>query len=138
MRNLIRNTSLVYFKLYEGEEEIIGPWGNNTGVYYPKYGELQTARMTVSPAKGTSETDMFGTLTPYDKTMTTANTNCKIDESAVLWLDGADTDGPWNYTVKKVARWKNSISYAIAKVEVSVAEAQLSLIEMADENKKKS
>ena len=131
MRNIRRNTSLVSFKLYEGESEIIGPWGNNTGVFYPMYSELHTARMTVSPAKGTSETDMFGTLAQYDKTMTTANVHCPIDENTVLWLDGADTDGPWNYVVKKVAKWKNSISYAISKVDVSVAKAQISLIEMA-------
>ena len=32
------------------------------------------------------------------------------------------TDGPWNYTVKRVAPWKNSISFAIKRVEVSIAQ----------------
>lgn len=133
MRNLRRNTSLVFFKLYEGEEEIKGPWDNNTGITYPKYSELKSAKLTVSPSKGTSETDMFGTLEQYDKTLTTSDVNCEINESAILWLDGADTDGAWNYIVKKVGRWKNSVSYAVSKVEVSVAQAQMSLIQMANE-----
>lgn len=37
----------------------------------------------------------------------------------MLWVDGADTDGPWNYVVKEVSRWKNSTQYAIQKVTVS-------------------
>ena len=63
--------------------------------------------------------------------MTTANAECPIDENAVLWVDGADTDGPWNYIVKLVARWKNSAQYAIKQVTVSQYQAQQAEIERA-------
>lgn len=124
MRNLQRNCQPVFYKLYEGEEEILGPWGENTGLYVPKYGELKSAMLCVSPNIGTAETEMFGTLTQYDRTMTTADTTLEIDEDDVLWVDGADTDGPWNYIVKKRAPWKNSIAFAIQEVSVSYYESQ--------------
>lgn len=124
MRNLQRNTQPVFYRLYEGEEEILGPWGESTGLYVPKYGPLKSAMLCVSPNVGTAETEMFGTLTQYDRTMTTSDTSLEIDEDDVLWVDGADTDEPWNYIVKARAPWKNSISFAIQKVSVSDYDAQ--------------
>lgn len=123
MRNLLRNQQPVFFKLYEGEEEITDQYGNSTGHFIPKYSELKSAMLCVSPNKGTSETEQFGTLKQYDRTMTTADISCEIDEDSVLWVDGADTDGPWNYIVKQVAPWKNSIQYAIQMVNVSTYQA---------------
>lgn len=120
MRSLLKNTQPVFYKLYEGQEEITDQYGNSTGQYTPIYSDLKSALLCVSPNKGTSETEQFGTLEQYDRTMTTADTKCEIDEKAVLWVDGADTDGPWNYIVKQRAPWKNSISFAIAKVNVGL------------------
>ena len=54
----------------------------------------------------------------YDRTMTTTDTACPIDENTVLWLDGASTDEAHNYIVKKRAPWKNSVAYAVKKVTV--------------------
>ena len=119
MRDLRRNLSIVYFKLYESQEEIVDEYGNPTGSFAPRYGPLQTARLCVSPNKGRSETGMFGSLEDYDRTMSTANTSCPIDENAILWLDGQPTDGPHNYIVKRKAPWKNSVAYAIKRVTVS-------------------
>lgn len=119
MRNLRRNLSTVFFKLYEGQSEILDAWGNPTGSFENKYGYLQSANLCVSPNKGSSEADMFGSLEDYDRTMTTAETGCSIDESAILWLDGQPTDGPHNYIVKKRAPWKNSVAFAIKRVTVS-------------------
>lgn len=109
--------------MYEGEEELIDEWGNSTGEYAPKYGPLKSAMLCVSPNKGTSETEQFGSTEQYDRTVTTADTSLEIDENTILWVDGADTSGPWNYEVKAVARWKNSLQLAIAKVDVRVYEA---------------
>ena len=119
MLNLSRNTFPVAFKLYEGKTEIIDEHGNKTGSYTLNYGELQTDYLSVSPNKGTAEVDMFGSFDDYDRTLTTSNVDCQINEDSVLWIDGQDTNGPHNYIVKKRAPWKNSISYAIKKVEVS-------------------
>jgi len=131
VRSLLRNQQPVFFKLYEGEEEIIDEYGNATGSFYPVYSGLKSAMLCVSPNKGASEVQQFGSFEDYDRTMTTADANCPIDENAVLWVDGADTNGPWNYIVKLVARWKNSAQYAIKKVSVSTYKAELAKIEDA-------
>lgn len=106
-----------------GEEEILDEYGNNTGLFQPKYSELMSAMLTVSPNKGNSEVEQFGSLEDYDRTITTADPKCPITENSILWVDGADTEEPHNYIVKLVARWKNSTQYAIKKVEVSYASA---------------
>lgn len=124
MRDLHINRQPVFYKLYEGEEEIIDQYGNPTGSFIPVYSELKSAMLCVSPNKGSSEVEQFGSLEDYDRTMTTADTDCQIDEDAVLWIDGADTDGPWNAIVKLKAPWKNSIQYAIKTVTVSQYQAE--------------
>ncbi len=124
MRSLLRNQQPVFYKLYEGQEEIVDEYGNPTGSFIPLYGSLKSAMLCVSPNKGSSEVEQFGSLVDYDRTMTTSDTNCQIDEDAVLWIDGADTNGPWNAIVKLKAPWKNSIQYAIKTVTVSEYQAQ--------------
>lgn len=138
MRNLRRNQQTVFFRLYEGQEEIIGPYGNATGSYKPLYGDLRSAALCVSPNKGSSEVQQFGSLEDYDRTMTTADTACPIDEDAILWLDGADTDGPYNYIVKKRAPWKNSISFAVKRVTVSQYLAEQAELELATQRAMKT
>ena len=128
MRDLKRNTQRVYFKLYLGDQEIIDQYGNATGSYIPIYSDLMYADLVVSPNKGSVDQEQFGSLMEYDRTMTTANTSVLIDEHSVLWLDGADTSGPWNYEVKKRAPWKNSIQYAISQATVGAYEAYQSML----------
>lgn len=127
MRNLLRNQQPVFYKLYEGQEEIVDEWGNPTGSYVPIYSELKSTMLCVSPNKGNSEVEQFGSLEDYDRTATTADTTCQIDEDSVLWVDGADTGGPYNYIVKRKAPWKNSVQYAIKRVKVSEYEAEQKL-----------
>lgn len=133
MRDLKRNTQKVYFKLYLGNQEIIDQYGNSTGSYVPVYSDLMGADLVVSPNKGAAETEQFGSFLDYDRTMTTANTSVLIDENSVLWVDGADTEGPWNYEVKKRAPWKNSIQFAISQVTVSAYEEYQDLLKRANE-----
>lgn len=133
MRDLKRNTQRVYFKLYLGDQEIIDQYGNATGSYVPVYSDLMKADLVVSPNKGAAETEQFGSLLDYDRTMTTANTSVMIDENSVLWVDGADTEGPWNYEVKRRAPWKNSIQFAISQVTVSAYEEYQALLKRANE-----
>lgn len=134
MRNLARNTQPVFYRLYEGEEEIIDEYGNATGSYVPKYGDLKSALLCVSPNKGTSEVEQFGSIEDYDRTMTTADPKCPIDENSVLWVDGADTSGPYNYIVKRKSPWKNSTQYAIKQVTVSQYNAEMARIKRVIQN----
>ena len=123
----MENCQPVFYKLYEGQEEILDEFGNPTGSYLPIYSDLKSAMLCVSPNKGSSEVEQFGSLEDYDRTATTADTSCEIDEDSVLWVDGADTDGPYNYIVKLRAVWKNSVQLAIKRVEVSEYEAEQKL-----------
>ena len=124
MRGLLRNQQPVFFKNYLGEQEIIDENGNFTGLYAPTYSELKSAMLTVSPNKGSSEVEMFGSLEDYDRTASTSDTSVEIDEDSILWVDNADTDGPHNYIVKLRSPWKNSVAFALKRVEVSYAENQ--------------
>lgn len=119
MRDLRRNQQKVFFRLYEGQEEIKDQYGNVTGNYKPIYGPLKSAMFAVSPNKGNSEIKQFGSFADYDRTMTTADTSCEINENAILWVDGAGTKQTHNYIVQKRAPWKNSVAFAIKRVMVS-------------------
>lgn len=119
MRNLRRNQQTVQFKRFISKTEILDDYGNPIGSFETVYGALEKADLCVSPNKGDTTVQQFGSLEDYDRSMTTADTACGIDENAILWLDGADTTKPHNYIVKKRAPWKNSVSYAIKKVTVS-------------------
>lgn len=124
MRNLRSNLDVVHYKLLDTKVPVVDQFGNETGSYDTLYGKMRETKLCISPNKGRSEINMFGTFADYDRTMTTSDTNCEIDETAVLWIDGADLDGPWNYQVKLRAPWKNSISYAIKRVDITVAKQQ--------------
>jgi hypothetical protein len=66
---------------------------------------------------------MFGNLESYDKVLVTDDMSCPIDENTVLFVDskpGYNQGVPtYDYTVRRVAKSLNSISYAISKVKVS-------------------
>lgn len=131
-RNFKLNQQPVFYKLYEGQEEIIDAYGNPTGSFIPKYSDLKSAMLCVSPNKGSSEVEQFGSMEDYDRTATTADTKVEINENSVLWVDGADTDGPWNYIVKLKAVWKNSVQLAIKKVSVSAYQEEQEKIRNAE------
>ena len=119
MMNLARNTFTVWFQVYQGEQEIVDKYGNKTGSFAPSYGPFQSAQMVVSPNRGDASLEMFGTLLDYDRTVSTADTTCPINEQTILWLDGAPTSGPYTHYVKQRAPWKNSLVFAVKQVEVS-------------------
>lgn len=119
MQSLRRNTSKVWYQVYQGQTEIIDEYGNKTGSFGDTYGELMFAEMMVSPNKGDATLEVFGTLLDYDRVISTADTSCPIDEQTVLWLDGASTEKPYTHVVRKRAPWKNSLVFAVKQVEVS-------------------
>lgn len=130
MRDLQRNQSLIYYKTLIGSEEIIDDDGNATGDSRLIYSDLKAMMISVSSNKGTTEADAFGTDLDYDKTLSTANTSCEIDEHSILWLDGADptnaiTPDPYNFVVVKKAKSLNQVLYAIQKVDVNNAQNNL-------------
>lgn len=122
MRNLARNQRLIYYKTLESKEEIIDDDGNATGDYSLTYSELKSLNISVSADKGTSEADAFGTSLEYDRTLSTADTSCEIDENSILWIEADPTTSiepaPHDFIVKKRAPSLNQVLYAIKAVDV--------------------
>ena len=119
MRTLERNKQTIKYKLYVGKEELLDEYGNRTGEFEILYSDPATLRANVSAARGESLTRQFGDMESYDKVIITDDVSCSIDENSILWIDNLDTEKPYDYVVKKVARSLNSVSYAVSKVNVS-------------------
>jgi hypothetical protein len=118
MKTLKRNKQTLYYALFEGKEEIKDENGYRTGEHQLKYLHPIKARMNISAAKGTAESEMFGISLNYTKTLVTDDIKCPIKEDSILWID-ATPDEPYNYIVVQVAKSLNSISYAVKKVDIS-------------------
>lgn len=120
MRMLERNKQQFYYSLYEGESEELDKMGNPL----PKYSEPIPLKANISPAKGSTEVEQFGTSIEYDRVIVTDDMKCKIDENSVLFINvkpAFDECGIplGDYVVKRAARSLNNISYAISRVDVS-------------------
>lgn len=113
MRDLAINQKTIFYSVY-GVGESTDKYGN------PKkgYGQIKSMKLCVSASKGEPSEDIFGNDLKYDRTMTTHNTSCDIDEFTRIWID-APTDGPHNYIVKSVSKSYSSIKYAIEKVDIT-------------------
>lgn len=110
MRDCRRNLSRIYYSLYSSDDGI-DEWGNTVG----SYGETKQIDISLSVEKGESSNEVFGQNLDYDREMVTSNTECPINEYTRLWI-GIDPGERHNYIVKKVARSKNQIRYAIKEI----------------------
>ena len=126
MRCMVRNQSKFYYASYIGETEIIDEYGNGTGEYEVSYGKPTEYLGNISAAQGEMETRQFGESESYDKVIVLDDRNAPIDEHSILWVDTlpllnkeGNTDTPYDYVVKKIARSLNGVSIAIRKVSVS-------------------
>ena len=119
-----RYKTTIWYRLYEGMEKAYDDNGRFIG-NKPKYSDPKPFRIHVGWARGTADVEMFGVNVDYDKPMVTNWLDCPIDENTVLLIDHQPTyvDGeltvPYDYIVKRVAKSKNYITYAIKKVNVS-------------------
>ena len=125
MRCLARNKSVFYYALFNSKNEIRDDNGLFTGSYELKYGKPVKEMANVSAARGETNMRQFGENVPYDKVIVMEDPHVDIDEYAILWVDklpvlnvDGTTDTPHDYIVKQVARSLNSVSLAVAKVDV--------------------
>lgn len=124
MRLMKRNLKPVWYCLYKGEEFVKDEDGYESGEKQVAYHEPVKMMCNVSPATGYAQTEIFGNLESYDKVLITDDMSCPIDENTVLFIDTEPSftdDGKpmYDYTVRRVAKSLNSISYAVRKVKVS-------------------
>ena len=124
MRCLERDKTIFYYALFDKREAIKDSNGKLTGERRVVYKTPVKMRAHVSAATGKTQIEQFGTLISYDKVITSDNLASPISESSVLCIDSPpsyDSDGNliYDYIVKKVGRYPNTVSYAISKVDVS-------------------
>ena len=125
MRCLARNKRKFYYALFTTKDEAFDEEGRFTGEYMLNYGKPVKTFANVSAAMGETNMRQFGEGVPYDKVIVMNDPHTVIDEYSILWIDkmpvmnrDGTTDTPHDYVVKKVARSLNSVSIAVAKVDV--------------------
>ena len=109
MRDLAINQQTIFYQTTVWVKRLI-----NTGNPVKGYGDIESMRLCVSSNKGEPNEDIFGNDLKYDKTMSTHNLSCTIDEFTRLWI-GIPKTQPYNYKVKAVAPSYSCIKYAIEK-----------------------
>ena len=134
MRCLVRNKVVFFYAPYAGKAPLTDEYGNRTGEYEVRYSDPQKAFANISAAQGETETRQFGDSEVYDKVIVLDDPGTAIDEHAVLWVDSVpalDANGalkrtdsgeavtPHDYIVVRKAVSRNSVSFAIRKVDVS-------------------
>ena len=124
MRCLRRNKTRFAYALFESATPHYDEYGNLTYEHDVTYGKPVFAKANISQARNADMVQLFGTDVNYDKTIVIEKT--PIDENAVLWVDtlpvlkaDGTTDTPHDYIVRRIARSLNSVTIAIAKVDVS-------------------
>lgn len=125
MRCLAKNKQKFYYALFNSKSEVTDENGYFTGEYALNYGKPKAAKANISAAKGETTIRQFGEDIPYDKVVVMDDPTTLIDEYAILWIDvmpvlnpDGTTNTPHDYVVKQVARSLNSVSIAVAKVDV--------------------
>lgn len=124
MKLMKRNLTSVHYCLYKERVSLKDKDGYETGEYGVGYDNPVKMQCSVSPATGYAQAQMFGNFESYDKVLITDDMSCPIDENTVLFIDKEpefDDNGKpiFDYTVRRVAKSLNSISYAVSKVKVS-------------------
>ncbi|MDO4477544.1 MAG: hypothetical protein Q4B73_00715 [Lachnospiraceae bacterium] len=124
MKLMKRNLTSVHYCLYSERVALMDDDGYETGEYGVGYNAPVEMQCSVSPATGYAQAQMFGNFESYDKVLITDDMSCPIDENTVLFIDKEpefDDNGKpiFDYTVRRVAKSLNSISYAVSKVKVS-------------------
>lgn len=124
MKIMERNKVPLYYLLYDRKEAVQDEYGNLSGDYKIFYKPAAKLRASVSTGAGSAQVEQFGNFVSYDKVIITDDLKCPIDENTVLFLDNKPEyreDGTplYDYIVKRVAKSRNFISYAVQKVSVS-------------------
>lgn len=123
MKTLNRNKQTFHYATYSSSAMDYDSQGFMTFENTATYSKWTKFRASVSPAKGESTAELFGSDIDYDKIIITDELDCPIDENSVLAIDMTVTEGDavatYDYVVKKVAKSLNFIQYAVKKVKIN-------------------
>ena len=127
MRRVKKNCSTFWYANFTKNEMIVDPeTGYKTGEKEPVYSKPVKGFENISPSRGESQIEQFGSYEDYSKVIVTYDINYPMDENSILWVDTdpkIDSKGnatvPHDYIVTHVAKSLNTKSFAINKVKVS-------------------
>ena len=124
MKTMERNKQSIYYSLYLGREPVLDAQGRKTGEHINSYAAPAQIRVSVSPAMGYAQSELFGTAEQYDKIIISDDIECPISENTVLFIDKDPTFDEFgvpkhDFIVRRVAKSLNHIAYAVSKVDVS-------------------
>lgn len=128
MRNLLKNTKTILALNYKGKEETVDADGNYTGEFIIKYHPARAIKVSISGARGSSQSEIFGTEIEYDKTLCLSMEDFKrygIDENTVFFvekkLEYKNGMPIYDYRVSRIADVINEVVIAIKKVRNDVS-----------------
>ena len=127
MRSLIKNTKAIIALNYRGKESVTDSDGNYTGEVIVRYFPANVVRVSISGARGSSQSEVFGSDVQYDKTLCLSMSSFKkygFDENTVFFIDKKleykDGTPLYNYRVERIAEVLNDVVIAVKKVRSDV------------------
>lgn len=130
MRSLRRNKKPLYYATYDKKIPVTDENGDFTGDEETVYSNPFPFYENISPAKGSSQEEVFGKSLDYSRTVSTCNMSLPIDEFSRIWIetipvlksDGTADGDSADYSVVAIARSLNSVVYALKKLPKSMEE----------------
>lgn len=127
MRCLEINKKTFYALNYKGQSDVIDEEGNFTGETIVEYSKPIQIRANISGARGSSQIEMFGNETQYDKTIVMSKQYFEklgIDENSVFFIGkkpiyDKENNPLYNYRVYRIAEVINEIAIAIEEVKAN-------------------
>lgn len=128
MRSLRRNKQLLYYATYDKKIPVTDENGDFAGDEETVYSKPFPFYDNISPAKGSSQEEVFGKNLDYSRTVVTCNMTLPIDEFSRIWIetkpvlkpDGTADGDSADYSVVQVARGLNFVAYALKKLPKSM------------------
>lgn len=128
MRLLKRNRQNIYYATYNNKIPITDENGDFTGDTDTGYSAPVSFYANISPAKGSSQEEVFGKNLDYSRTIVTCDMTLPIDEFSRIWIetnpviksDGTADGDSADYSVVQIARGLSSVAYALKKLPKSM------------------
>lgn len=126
MRDLLINTTPVWYALLESKTELTDEYGNKTGQYELHYSEPVRTLMNIRWNTGELQLDGYGINDGGRRKIVTDDMSCPITVDSILWIgrtpdsDGEDGAVKHNYVcTASVEKSINQIAYIVQEVNVS-------------------
>lgn len=126
MRDLLINTTPVWYALLESKTELTDEYGNKTGQYELHYSEPVRTLMNIRWNTGEVQLEGYGINDGGRRKIVTDDMSCPITVDSILWIgrtpdsDGEDGAVKHNYVcTASVEKSINQIAYIVQEVNVS-------------------